>query len=82
MEWSLPTLADCVLIASRLSDLDLSRSSRSLGDESDSRHKCGNIFSKKAFSVNAADVVKLININNPDAFALSVRVVLKIEDTA
>ena len=79
MEWSLPTSVDCVLIASRLSDLDLSRS---LGDESDSRHKCGNIFSKKAFSLNAADVVKLININNPDAFALSVRVVLKIEDTA
>ena len=76
MDWSLPTSVDCVLIAPRLSDLDLSRS---LGNESDSRRKCGNFL---AFSLNAADVVKLININNPDAFALSVRVVLKIEDTA
>ena len=79
MDQSLPTSVECVLIAPRLSDLDLSRS---LGNESDSRRKCGNFFSKQAFSLNAADVVKLININNPDAFTLSVRVVLKIEDTA
>ena len=43
MDWSLPTSVDCVLIAPRLSDLDLSRS---LGNESDSRRKCGNFFSK------------------------------------